>query len=378
MKTEIQQVLKMTKEGTITDEQAAELLAELARKEAENGKPAEARESGARPRDARNLDHVDIMDSIFSKVNDTVKVAMDGAFSWDRRQGPGWSGAFGGIRSFREGGASYEAYHGEAYGSDSSRNHIHMSKFDIPVGKDHVFTGNSVRMSSLKDMRLDRAEMIDNTIDMSKVHNLSVKEGKVIGCGVRASAVEDWGVEEATVRAVEISGSKVSDFHCGSGSVVRGARVQGSSLKDFHIVENSKAADLVVNATALSDVSVARTSLSQSEIHASHLAGLSLRDCEARNLMLRMLSVKHSAFAGCTLIDVVFSGAGKWTWKKQGIRDARFENCRLEKVLFADCRFTDVTLRNLTLKDRQFRNLELSGQVLDGDDAFLRAIGEKT
>jgi hypothetical protein len=354
MKTEIQQVLKMNKEGTITDEQAAELLAELARKAADDGRPAEAR-------------NLDIMDSIFSKVNDTVKVAMDGAFGWERHHGSGGTGAFHG-----SGG-----YQSDAYGSDTSRNHIHMSKFDIPHGKDHVFTGNSVRMSSLKEMRLDRAEMIDNAIDMSKVHNLSIKDGKVIGCGVRASAVEDWSVEGATVRAVEISGSKVTDFHCGSGSVVRGARVQGASLKDFRIVENSKTADLVVNATALSDVSVSRTSLSQSEIHASHIAGLSLQDCDARNLMLRMLSVKHSAFAGCTLIDVVFSGAEKWTWRKQGIRDARFENCRLEKVLFADCRFMDVTLRNLTLRDRQFRHLDLSGLVLDGDDAFLRAIGEK-
>ncbi|MEO6094936.1 MAG: pentapeptide repeat-containing protein [Fibrobacteria bacterium] len=371
MKTEIQQVLKMNKEGAITDEQAAELLAELARNEAVEGKPAEDRETGKFPRDARNLDHIDIMDSIFSRVNDTVKVAMDGAFSWDRQNGAGGSGGTGAFR-----GAA--GYRGEAYGSDTSRNHIHMSKFDVPHGKDHVFTGNSVRMSSLKDMRLDRAEMIDNSIDMSKVHNLSVRDGKVIGCGVRASAVEDWSVDGATVRAVEISGSKITDFHCGSGSVVRGARVQGASLKDFRIVENSKAADLVVNATALSDVSVSRTSLSQSEIHASHIAGLSLQDCDARNLMLRMLSLKHSAFSGCALIDVVFSGAEKWTWKKQGIRDTRFENCRLEKVLFADCRFTDVTLRNLTLKDLQFRHLELSGQVLDGDDAFLRAIGEKS
>jgi uncharacterized protein YjbI with pentapeptide repeats len=383
MKAEIQQVLKMNREGTLTDEQAAELLTELARKEADAAR-AESRPEGnlrddesdgavmgPRGRMGRQEwgrgrgqwgDHAGLMDTIFSRVNDTVKHAMDGAFAWDGPPGAG-PGATG------PGG-----YHGEAYGSRTDRNSIHMSKFDLPEGKDHVFTGNAVRMSSVKDLVLDRAEMIDNTIDMSKVADLSVRDGKVIGCGIRASSVEDWSVDGATVRSVDIGGSKVSDFHCGSGSVVRGARVQGSSLKDFRIAENSKVSDLVLNGCAVSDANLIRTSLSAGEIHASQVAGLSVQDCQIKNLMLRMLCVKHSAFAGCTLSDVVISGREKWAWKRQGLRDVRLESCRMERVLFANCRLVDVTLRNLDLKDRQFRDLDLSGLVIDGNEAFLKAV----
>ncbi len=374
MKAEIQQVLKMNKEGTITDEQATELLAELARKEAENergggGEEAdrpgaegaqadrdESERADARRRDAGSWDHVGLMDTIFSKVNTTVKHAMDGAFGWDHGAGAG-------------------GYQGETYGSQAGRNSIHMSKFDFPEGKDYVFTGNAVRMSSVKDVRLDRAEMLDNVIDMSKVCDISIKDGKVIGCGIRASSVEDWSVDGATLRAAEISGSKVSDFHCGSGSVIRGVRVQGTSMKDFRLVENSKAADVVINATAVADMNVLRTSIAASEIHGSHIVGLSLQDCDARNLMLRMMSVRHTAFTGCTLIDTVFTGGEKWAWKKQGFKDVRFENCRLEKVLFANCRLVDVSLRNITLKDRQFRDLDLSGRIIDGNEALLLAAG---
>jgi uncharacterized protein YjbI with pentapeptide repeats len=387
MKAEIQQILKMNKDGVLTDEQAADLLAELTRKEAEQASGGTGGR-GDQPGRASLFGEMgggwdgSFVEPILSKVNTTVKHALDAAFGWDK-PGAGGGGTTGGYRG--------EAYDGGYGGPDtggfggaggyggagglSGNNQIHMSRFDLPTGKEHTFTGNTVRMSSVKDMRLERAEMIDNTIDMSKASDFSVKDGKVIGCEIRASSTEDWNVEGGTVRALSINGSKVSDFRCSGGSVVRGVRMHGASVKDFRVVENSKVAELLINATAMSDVNVARSGISGSEIQSSHIAGLALEDCEAKDLMLRLTSVKRVTFKGCSLTDAVFTGSDRWSWKRQGLKDVRFEDCRLEKVLFTDCRFVEVTFRNISLKDRRFRGLNLSGMVIDGNEAFLKAAG---
>src|SRR4051812_29402542 len=105
MKAEIQQVLKMNKEGTLTDEQAAELLAELAR----NGSESEPDAEGTGTRD---WNRSGIVEPLLSKVNTTVKYALDAAFGWNS---PGAQG-----------------YQGEAYGGQVSKNAIHMSRFDLP------------------------------------------------------------------------------------------------------------------------------------------------------------------------------------------------------------------------------------------------------
>jgi uncharacterized protein YjbI with pentapeptide repeats len=344
MKDEIQQVLKMNKEGTITDDQAAELLAELAKKNAV--------EEGTGTRD---WNRSGIVEPILSKVNTTVKYALDTAFGWNQ---PGSHG-----------------YQGEAYGGQASKNAVHMSHFDFPDGRDQVFTGNAIRMSSVKGMRLLRAEMTDNTIDMSKADDISVTDGKVVGCEFRASSVCDWKVEGATVRAASIQGSKVNDFRCSSGSALRNLRIQGASLKDFSIADNSKLADILINGTGLSDVKLVGTSITASEIQMTRISDFSLRDCVIKDMMMRILSLRNCVFTGCAFQDVVFSGSEGWAWKKQGLKDVRIENCRFEKVLFSDCRMTNVVLKNLTLKDRQFRNLDLSGKTLDGDAEFLKAAG---
>ena len=217
--------------------------------------------------------------------------------------------------------------------------------------------------------------MTDNTIDMSKADNLSVRDGKVIGCEIRASSVGNWSVDGATVRAVSVQGSKMSDFHCASASVLRGLRVQGASVKDFRILEGSKLADILINCTAISDAKLIRSSLSAGEIQASKISDFLMQGCEARDLMVRRMSLRKVHLAGCAFQDVVFSGSDGWAWKKQGLKDVRLENCRLEKVPFTDCRIADAVIRNVTLKDRQFRNLDLRGKTLDGNEAFLQAAG---
>jgi uncharacterized protein YjbI with pentapeptide repeats len=341
MHDEIRRVLKMNKEGTLTDAQAAELLSELAR--------PQGRAAG------RDWERTGLVEPILSKVNDTLKYALDSAFAWDA----------GGARG----------YQGKAWTGSGERNSIHMSRFEYPEGEDIVFSGNSVRMSSVKDLRLERAEMTGNTIDMSKADDLRVVDGRLKGCEIRASSVDEWRVEGATLEGVSIQGSRVAAFHCAGGSELGRLRIQGASLKALRVAEGSVIADTLITGSSAADVRIARTRLRDSEIQNSALSDVAWEDGEARNLMVRGLCAKQTVFAACAFEDAVFTADPKWSWKKHGFKDVRFERCSFERVLFSNCRITDCVIRNVTLKDRQFRDLDLSGLRIDGEAEFLKAAG---
>jgi uncharacterized protein YjbI with pentapeptide repeats len=341
MKEQIQQVLRMNKEGKLTDEQAAELLAELA-------KPDGRRAAG------RDWERGGILEPLVSKVNETLRTALDSAFAW-------------------EGDA--RGYQGETWTGPSGRNSIHMSRFDYPEGRDILFTDNAVRMSSMKGLRLERSEMAGNTIDMSKADDLRLKDAKMKDCEIRASSVDDWHIEGSLLQAVSVQGSRVGDFQCVGGSELRKARFQGASLKEMRLADGSQVQDLLIQGASVSVFRLIRAELREAEIHNSSLVDMALERCQARNLMLRSLSARQASFLDCALTDVVFSSEAKWSWKKNVLKDVRFEGCDFAKVLFADCRLSDCVIKNVALDDRRFRGLDLAGLRIDGTEAFLQAIG---
>jgi uncharacterized protein YjbI with pentapeptide repeats len=342
MKEQIQQVLRMNKEGKLTDEQTAELLAELAKPDGKRG-------------GGRDWERGGILEPLVSKVNETLRTALDSAFAW-------------------EGGA--RGYQGETWTGPSGRNSIHMSRFDYPDGKDILFTDNAIRMSSVKDLRMERSEMAGNTIDMSKADDVRLRDAKLKDCEIRASSVDDWHVEDSLLEAVSVQGSRVADLQCMGGSELRKARIQGASVKEMRLADGSKAQDLLINGSSLSVFRLIGSELRDAEIQNSSLADFALERCQARNLMLRSLSAKQAFFLDCALTDVVFSTDAKWGWKKNGLKDVRFEGCAFGKVLFADCRLADCVIKNVTLDDRRFRGLDLAGLRIDGTEAFLKAVGQ--
>ncbi|MBW8887623.1 MAG: pentapeptide repeat-containing protein [Fibrobacteres bacterium] len=340
MKEQIEQVLRMNKDGKLTDAQTAELLAELAR-------PGEAHASG--PGWGRGS----VLEPLVSKVNETLKSALDSAFAWNES------------RDHRD----------EAWANPSARNSIHMSRFDYPEGKDVVFTGNVIRMSSMKDLRMDRSEMTGNTIDMSKADDLRLRDAKLQDCEIRASSVDDWHLDGSTLDAIMVQGSRVADLQCTDRSELRKARIQGVSLKGFRLAEGSKAENLLLNGSSLADIRLLRSEWGDSEILNSSVSDLALESCRAARFLIRSLSAKKAVFSDCTLTDVAFSAETRWAWKKHGLKDVRIDGCDWEKVAFSDCRLDNCVIKNVTLRDRQFRGLDLADLRIDGTEAFLKAVG---
>jgi uncharacterized protein YjbI with pentapeptide repeats len=83
--------------------------------------------------------------------------------------------------------------------------------------------------------------------------------------------------------------------------------------------------------------------------------------------------VKHLTLHACELEDVLVTGGDDW--KKNGFDEVTFEGCKLHKALFAQCRLRKVTIRNVTLDEIKATHVRLEDQVIDGNEAFLRAFG---
>ncbi|GEM_PF-6299686 len=362
MKIEIQQVLKMNKDGILTDEQAADLLAELAK-------------SGPNSRTAPGFEwnEADLVKPLVSKVNSTLKTALDATFG-----GASAIGLFAGAQTSSAFGGTTFGGADRNFGSKSDgTNAIHMSKFDAPRGESFVFQGNTIRMSSVKELSLDRSEMTGNTIDMSKVEEMILREARLVDSEMRASSVEEWRLSNSTVSGLSVQGSKVHEFAASADCVLDGMRIQGSSFKEFTAMDHVRVNGMMFNGAAVSELALRRSEVAGAEFQASRISDLSIEDSQVRNTLMRGTVVHKTVLAHCRFDDVLFSGLEKWGWKKRGLENVRFENCNLNKVLFSDCRLSKTILKNLSLNNQKFQDLDLTGLTLDGNDAFLAAVSAK-
>jgi uncharacterized protein YjbI with pentapeptide repeats len=338
---EVQKVLKMNKEGTITDEQAAELIDELTRR---GSGPAQSGEG--------------IADVISSLIGKTV----DGAVSLSVVAGHSTSHVTGFAPN------------------DLQNNEFHMSKVEGPKGEGYVFRGNQVRMSHVKPMRLERAELTDNRIDASKVEELVVIDGKLSGSLFQASAVDGFKVENARVAGAKLLSSKLSGFEIAAESSVEDVKLNASAIKRLSILDRSEWASTSISGAKIKDLRIVGSKLSGVDAQAVQISGTNWIECTLAGVFLRGTQLDKTTFTRCKLKEVVFSGgeASSWkNWSKNGLTGVEFENVELDQVLFADCHWKRVVVKNVKLKDVRIEGVRLADVTIDGNEAFLEAIKKK-
>ncbi|MBY0370246.1 hypothetical protein K2X33_06135, partial [bacterium] len=201
MKSHIQTVLEMHKAGTISDEQAAELLAELSKGQGATPKSAHMQEGFIRP-------FVDLISNTVSSV-----VEAHGAHS----------SSLQGI-----------------FQSDLHDNQIHMSRCDSPNGSDYTFQKNAVRMSSVTGLLLQKSEMQANQIDASHVEDIRLQEAKWNGNRIQASKVEHLTAARSEVQGLQILSSACKRIAVDGESTVHETKINASSIKDWTLTEGSR------------------------------------------------------------------------------------------------------------------------------------------
>ena len=250
MKPEIQKILEMTQAGTITAEQAAQLLEKL-------GAGAEApRATGAEaPR--------------------------------------GW-GDF--IQNFTT-GALNSAGVGPA---DGEGNRIQLSKMDPPRGQEFVFEDNTIALSKVTRVELTQAEMARNTINASRLEHLTVLRGKLLGAAVNGSALDRITVEGSVLEGLGVGASKVDRLTVRGESRVNGLRLDMCKASEL-VIEGGVVEDLTFHALKISELELVRSTLKDVKF----MAGESWRSHGLSKSRLESCNLERTTFVDCRLKGTV-------------------------------------------------------------------------
>ncbi len=369
MRSDIQQVLEMNKTGKITGEQAAALLEELlgasnrSNSDAQSESSAqstfttqtapplsagagEERKSPHHGRDHSRSCHGAVADSVNSLVNSV----FDHVFEAQDRFG-----------------STFEA--------DRDSNRFHHSDYSAPRGDSFVFRGNQVRMSKLRDLHLERAEFTNSQIDASRLQEVNLTDSKISDARLRASSLRELTLDHGEISTLQLSTSKCSEITLSDESAWRSLHAQSSVLKEIRLRDHSRWENSFLNAVVISGFNATRSALIDCELQNSRLLETTFTDSEWKAVLARGTTLSELALTGSAFDRVLFTCDESWGWKKKSFCKLRFENSRLTNVLFTDCRMSHCAIRNVTLSDLKISGLDLSNRTLDGNEAFLTAVG---
>ena len=176
MKAEILQILQMQKDGKLTQDQAAELLAMLAdparekdrstERQGAQGPQAAAREAGGGMSSAAAA-------TLHSLVDTAVSVGATVG-----RAATVWGGELVGMVHREESG-----------------NTLTLSKVEPPAGDGYTFKSNAFNVSKVSRLTLNGSEFANNTVNASDLSHVTLTRGRLSQCNFASSSVSRVTVE---------------------------------------------------------------------------------------------------------------------------------------------------------------------------------------
>ncbi|HUJ75203.1 MAG TPA: hypothetical protein VL359_10110 [bacterium] len=349
LKEEIQRVLQMNKAGTLTDDQASELLAELMRSERGEG-AGEPRSEGApwtqwgafREGSAAGSQE-DFGESLGAFLSSTIRGL------------PRWAQAFGG--SFADAGG---------------HNTFTMSKVESPRGSGYTLAHNSINGSWVGDWELERAQVVHNGIHASKLKGLRVTEGEFSHVKLFGSSLDRVSVSHSKLTHLRLQGSKLGPVSLTEDSTLGHLSLTGCAVKGVRLCDHSQWEQGSLNGAHVADLELKASMLDTWRGEGMACSDVLLERSRIRNLALRYVRWNQVRIVQSELDDVEMTGGPGW--KKQGYDDVRVEYCALSKMQLSECRFQRVVIRNVHLSGLSVHGAELSDVVLDGNEAFQAAL----
>ncbi|MBI5609720.1 MAG: pentapeptide repeat-containing protein [Deltaproteobacteria bacterium] len=335
MKAQIQQVLEMNKSGTLTAEQAAELIEALSQRASAPPRVPPAKVKGFA---------ASLLESIAGPMRDATHA-------------PWRSSDLQGV-----------------YASDLRDNDTRMSRVELQESRDYTFQGNGIRMSSLQ-LTLQRGVFVGNAVSASQVEGIAVRDGSVRGCAFNGSSVESSEVSDSDLAELQVTGSQVTQLALTGRSRMQRVKIAGTELKGLRLSQESAWTGVQLNGCQVAELDSDASALDDVEIDASQLRRVQLVRSQLRASVLRGARLIDVKVVGSRLDNLLITGGDGW--RKRGLQGVEFHDCDLEQVLLADCRWQNVVVRNVRLREVQARRVNLSDVVIDGNEAFLQAISAK-
>ncbi len=379
MNDEIDRILAMVKDGTLTPAQATEMIAALREsaragtqdrpKEPQPEAPPreEARSTGGGDRWERRRHrrhgrrHGRGLDRVFDDLGNDIERAM---------------GA--GARTLRWALKSGLHLKGSVWGDDS--NNAVLSRADAPTGQDFVCEANDLAVSHLRDLRLNRSTFSHNELNAASMQDVELNDSRVTGQRLRGSSIKGALIENGELADNEFNGAGVTSLTVGKGRLT-GSNFNGTQIRDLGIsgsgVENCR-----FNGTKLKTVVIRTESI---------VKGLSLNGVLGRNWLFEDAVVAETQISGLRVDGLVLKSSGleRVTFKKtewsEGldpsalglIRDVEMQRVILKDCRFEDCRFDGTRLEGFDASNLTFRNVDFTNLVIKTAEDFARLAGAR-
>jgi uncharacterized protein YjbI with pentapeptide repeats len=374
MQSEIERVLEMVKDGTLTSEQAAEIIVALkdalgtgagrVGDETVQSQSRETREAGDEPRrrhrHRRHGRHRGLH-GIDTDFGDDIERAL---------------GA--GARTLRWALKSGLQLGGSSWGGES--NSAVLSRADTPTGVDFVCEANELAVSHLRDVRLSRSTFSHNDLNAANMQDIELNDSRMTKQHLRGSSIKGALIEHGELADNQFNGAGIVNLTVSHGRLV-GSHFNGAQVRDLGIsssaIESSR-----FNGTKLKTVVLKADSL---------VKGLSVNGVLGRNWLLEGGVVAEVELRGVRIDGLVLerSGLEKVTfettdWSEQLdpgslglIRDLELDRVILKECSFEDCRFDRTRFEGFEASKLSFRGVDFSGMAITSAEQLAKLSGAR-
>lgn len=364
MSAEIDRVLAMVKDGTLTPEQATEMIAALrgpasqaeSAPQASKADPEEFSRGHRRHRHRRRHGRGADFDRVFDDIGGDIERAMGV-----------------GARTLRWALKSGLQLKGSTWGDDS--NSAVLSRADAPSGRDFVCAANELSVSHLRDLRLNQSTFSHNELNAASFQDVELNESKVTGQRLRGSSIKGGLIESGELTDNEYNGAGIVNLTISKGRLI-GCHFNGAQIRDFGIsssaVESSR-----FNGTKLKTIVIRSDSI---------VKGLSMNGVLGRNWLLEDAVISETQFHGKRIDGFVLKHAGlervvfktiDWTERldhgSRGLmRDVELQHVILKDCRFEDCRFDGTRFEGFDAANLTFRGVDFTGLVIKNAEDLAR------
>jgi uncharacterized protein YjbI with pentapeptide repeats len=391
----------MREKGTITPEQAEELLGVISEETQEQPGPGErdGRHRGRRRSGAfLDMDWVgDMVDGITSGLGVTPD---RGRPSWDSGRS----------------GDDYRYEWDPRWGRRRGGNAENSSRVEQPEGESFEFRENRVIFSKLSGMRLVRSKVRDNAFSASTLRGADLTDSAIVDSSLAGASVHELLMDTAEMKDVVIAGSKLNRLQLRGGSGMKNVKLSGSSVSGFSLEtgsriedtrfagvaingctfsEKTRLKDTRLNGTAVNHCTMQRVTLAETRIDGCTLGNTNFADSEISGSTIRGVSFHDSEITGSRIRDSRLEAVGfaslmieRSELRNVAIRDVfdgRFPrkaekltlvDVKLDNVQFIGCTFRDTTIRGISVEGLRIRGRDLSGKTVEKVED-LQALSER-
>jgi uncharacterized protein YjbI with pentapeptide repeats len=417
--TAADRIRTMREKGTITQEQAEELLSALSESHAQD-KGATAAEPGPGQRaPGPQADPEGSPDGSRARGRRRSRGFLDMDWVGDMVDGI-TSGLDAGLGRAHPGsdrpGDNYRYEWDPRWGRRKGGNAENSSRVEQPEGEAFEFQENRVVFSKLSGLRLVRAKVRDNSFSASTLRGAALTDSAIIDSSLAGASVHDLLMDRSELKDVVIAGSKINRLEMRSGSAMKNVKISGSPVSGLTLeqesrIEDTRLAGVVItgctlsgktrikdtrfNGTALNHLTLEEVTLTDTRFDGCTLGNSSLVGTEVTGCVLRGVSLQDSKLTDSRIKDSRLEAVGFGALKIERselrnlvIRDAfdgRFPrkaeslslvDVKLDNVQFIGCIFRDTTFKGISADGLKIRGRDLSGRTFESADE-LRTLSER-